>query len=46
VKPWLTALLLSGATPVWRNGDDFQPFAATEFDNFKKLVVDNGRQEC
>jgi tripartite-type tricarboxylate transporter receptor subunit TctC len=30
---------------VWRNGTDFRRFASTEFDKFKKLVVDNGLQE-
>jgi tripartite-type tricarboxylate transporter receptor subunit TctC len=30
---------------VWRNGDNFKRFASTEFDNFKKLVVENGLQE-
>jgi len=30
---------------VWRNGDDFKRFALNEFDNFKRLVVENGLQE-
>ncbi len=30
---------------VWRNGTDFRRFASTEFDKFKKLVIDNGLQE-
>jgi len=30
---------------VWRSGDDFKRFALNEFDNFKRLVVENGLQE-
>jgi len=30
---------------VWRSGDDFRRFSMAEFENFKKLVVENGLQE-
>ena len=30
---------------VYRNGANFNRFAVAEFENFKKLVVDNGLQE-
>jgi tripartite-type tricarboxylate transporter receptor subunit TctC len=30
---------------VWRGGPEFKRFAQTEFDKFKKLVVENGLQE-
>jgi hypothetical protein len=45
VKPWLTALLPSGATLAWRDSDTFKRTNSTEFDNFTRRVVDSDLQD-